>query len=61
MDMDKYIIKMYLAIAKKQKSAVNVLLFAPTFVKKFAPEFANSPAKEWVNLYLTLFINFTAD
>ena len=52
---------MYLAIAKKQKSAVNVLLFAPTFVKKFAPEFANRPAKEWVNLYLTLFINFTAD
>ena len=46
---------MYLAIAKKQKSAVNVLLFAPTFVKKFAPEFANRPAKEWVNLYIFIY------
>ena len=42
--LDKTILN-HLAIAKKQKSAVNVLLFAPTFVKKFAPEFANSPAK----------------
>ena len=38
------LIQMYLAIAKKQKSAVNVLLLAPTFVRKFAPEFANRPA-----------------
>ena len=37
--------KSYLAIAKKQKSADNVLLLAPTFVKKFAPELANRPRK----------------
>ena len=43
---------MYLAIAKKQKSAVNVLLLAPTFVRKFAPEFANRPAIGSVNIYL---------
>ena len=48
---------MYLAIAKKQKSAVNVLLFAPTFVKKFAPEFAKRPAKEWVNLSIFIYQN----
>ena len=32
-------------MAKKQKSAVNVLLFAPTSVKILEPEFANSPGK----------------
>ena len=40
-----YYLCVYLAIAKKQKSALNVLLLAPTFVKKLAPEFANRPAK----------------
>ena len=33
----------HLAIAKKQKSAVNVLLLDPTLVRKFDPELANKP------------------
>ena len=32
-----------LAMAKKQKSAFRVLLFAPTFVRIFASEFTNNP------------------
>ena len=51
---------MYLAIAKKQMSAVNVLLLAPTFVRKFAPEFANRPAIGSVNIYY-IYIEFIAE
>ena len=44
----------YLAIAKKQKSAVNVLLLAPTFVKTLAAELANNPE---INIFVRVLLN----